>query len=105
MTYHVQHLVLSHPDTVPLPQLVNASAVWLDAAGVESANIGTGVKKVWTEIYGSWGSFDAGAAKETGKGKGRGKGVKRKSGVKAEPEAGGKKVKKIMMPMMPSKSS
>lgn len=72
---------------------------------MESANIGTGVKKVWAEIYGSWGSFDAGAAKE--KGKGKGKGVKRKSVVKgdAEAEAGGKKVKKIMMPMMPSKSS
>jgi A/G-specific adenine glycosylase len=113
MTYHVHHVVLVPPqgrdETAPteiLPpsplQRDGRLAVWLDRKGVEHANIGTGVKKVWAEIYGSWGNF-------TPRGRGKTKLAERKSkrsagAVKMEPDVkNGKIVKKIMMPMMPAR--
>lgn len=110
MTYHIQHLVISHPGPKDEVPILPSNGVWLDSAGVENANIGTGVKKVWAEIYGKWGLFVAGGVKE-GKGKGKGTkntsaGTKRKSVSKLEETGtGGKVVKKIMMPMMPSSGS
>jgi A/G-specific adenine glycosylase len=95
MTYHIQHLQIVSDNPPPEPKLDRA--VWLDDQGVESANVGTGVKKVWAEIFGSWGNFEPGVKKA--------KVIKRKSEVKIEPVKSGEKVvKKIMMPMMPSRS-
>jgi A/G-specific adenine glycosylase len=97
MTYHVQHLQIE--STKPPPELRLDRAVWLDDSGVESANIGTGVKKVWAEVFGSWGNFEPGVGTK------KPKAVKRKSEVKIEPVKNGEKVvKKIMMPMMPSRA-
>lgn len=99
MTYHIQHLQICSTSPPPDPKLDRA--VWLDDQGVESANVGTGVKKVWAEIFGSWGTFELGVNVK------KAKVVKRKSTkseVKVEPVKNGEKVvKKIMMPMMPSR--
>lgn len=98
MTYHIQHLIITTPDsTPPVPASTGREAVWLDATSVEKANIGTGVKKVWAEVYGSWGTFESGIKKKVING-----GSKRKA---AEVKSEGKVVKKIMMPMMPSKGA
>ena len=98
MTYHVLHLVLSKGDTMK----ASGQAVWWTAAVVESGNVGTGVKKCWAEVYGKWGSFEAGGAtKATAK-----KTVKKRTSkvdLKAKLEPGEKLVKKVMMPMMPSR--
>ncbi|RSH82220.1 hypothetical protein EHS25_005930 [Saitozyma podzolica] len=117
MTYHIHHVVLAPNqgaleaaaagtrDRPPTPlQRDGRLAVWLDRERVEHTNIGTGVKKVWAEIYGSWGNF-------TPREKGKTKLVERKSKPKSKRSAGaakmeadaknGKIVKKIMMPMMP----
>jgi A/G-specific adenine glycosylase len=117
MTYHIHHVVLAPTqgaleaaaagtrDRPPTPlQRDGRLAVWLDRERVEHTNIGTGVKKVWAEIYGSWGNF-------TPREKGKTKLVERKSKPKSKRSAGaakmeadaknGKIVKKIMMPMMP----
>lgn len=32
--------------------------VWFNEEEVEKVNVGIGVKKVWVEIYGFWGSFE-----------------------------------------------
>lgn len=98
MTYHVQHLVITSPDPAPTP--TDVRAVWLDDTEVEHANVGTGVKKVWAEVFGSWGSFSAGRkpAKPAVKGK-------RKSEVVPLKTEEGKIVKKIMMPMMPTRKA
>ncbi|KAK4684776.1 hypothetical protein P7C73_g5390, partial [Tremellales sp. Uapishka_1] len=98
MTYHISHLVLSPSETEL--ELKLDTAVWLSDTQVEQANIGTGVKKVWAEVYGAWGCFDVAAAKGVVK--------KRKtkaadSLVKVHAEEGGKKKKTIMMPRMPGK--
>ncbi len=86
MTYHILHLTLPSSSPPPL-----SKGVWLDETGVETANIGTAVKKVWTEVYGAWGKFDS----ET-------KSVKTaKRGKKEILPPEGKVVKKIMMPAMP----
>ena len=93
-------------------------SVWLDTAGVESANIGTGVKKVWKEVYGAWGKFDVGSsvikpAKTVGIK--RVKAADKKASVSSrtgknpadDADAAGaekKIVKRIMMPAMPTKS-
>lgn len=68
MTYHVQHLVLTSDDAAPPDTAATAARpmVWLDAQGVEAANVGTGVKKVWAAVYGKWGHFEPAKAK-TGK--------------------------------------
>jgi A/G-specific adenine glycosylase len=107
MTYHIQHLRLESTSPPPIPKIDRA--VWLDDEGVDHANVGTGVKKVWAEIFGSWGMFEPGAPAK------KGKVVKRKiaskevepvkSEGKVEAKNGGKVVKKIMMPMMPSRTS
>lgn len=107
MTYHIQHLQIESANPPPEPKLDRA--VWLNDGGVEHANIGTGVKKVWAEVFGSWGVFEPGAPVK------KGKVVKRKTGAdKVEPEKSegkvelknvGKVVKKIMMPMMPSRTT
>jgi A/G-specific adenine glycosylase len=111
MTYHIHHLVLGPTSAMgtrdrPVPR---DGAVWLDASQVEAANVGTGVEKVWAEVFGSWGSFKVGAMKNGGKGKAGtvGKG-KAGSGAKVDKKgpdvrAEGKVVKKVMMPLMPSK--
>jgi len=85
--------------------------VWLDKAGVKSANIGTGVKKVWKEIYGAWGNFDVvGAKKATGgrptvkRPTTKAKVVKLETGQHGSGGTEGKIVKKIMMPAMPAKA-
>lgn len=88
MTYHILHLVLAS-STLPLSK----TGVWLDETGVETANIGTGVKKVWAEVYGAWGSFDS-CAKPA-------KGTKT---AKKEVVTDGKVVKKVMMPQMPMRA-
>jgi len=109
MTYHIQHLRLESTSPPPEPQIDRA--VWLDDNGVDHANVGTGVKKVWAEIFGSWGNFEPGLV-----GVKKAKAGKRKSGpvkleaVKKEAKVksgndGGKVVKKIMMPMMPSRTT
>jgi len=103
MTYHVQHIRIVSED--PPPELKLDRAVWLNDEAVESANVGTGVKKVWAQIFGSWGSFEPGASAK------KAKVVKRKSDVKKElikkepVKSGEKVVKRIMMPMMPSRAS
>ena len=74
MVYHVVHLVMT-PDGHSDPPQTKSTGVWLDAAGVESANVGTGVKKVWSAVYGSWGSFECGK----GAPKSKSGGKKRKS--------------------------
>ena len=91
MTYHITHLTLT------TPQLPATTGIWLDSAGVESANVGTGVKKVWSEIYGSWGSFDASAASIPKK-----RTAATKSAAKPVAE---KVVKRVMMPAMPVRVS
>jgi A/G-specific adenine glycosylase len=127
MTYHVQHLVLGPADSnadvdvdaPPVP--ADPRAAWLRADEVEGANVGTGVKKVWAQVFGKWGAFVVGAAGASvangGKGKkGAGaseqaKKTKRvKDEVKVEQDAvgaglGGKVVRKIMMPLMPARKA
>lgn len=98
MTYHVQHLVIESAD--PPPTTSDARAVWLDDLGVEHANVGTGVKKVWAEIFGAWGNFEAGP-------KGTGPPKKAKTNA-VKPKAqsvklGEKLIKKVMMPSMPNR--
>lgn len=80
MTYHVQHLVISM-DT-PSPPEALGRAVWLDLAGVNDANVGTGVKKVWAALYSKWGSD-------------------KPAGVKKSKQVASKVVKKVQMPTMP----
>jgi A/G-specific adenine glycosylase len=104
MTYHITHLTIT---TATLPA---TTALWLDGAGVESANVGTGVKKVWSEIYSSWGSFDASRPAPTAtakKARGAAGGAKRSAAKPTDRsvEVGGKIVKKIMMPAMPVRVS
>lgn len=91
MTYHIIHLVITSSASSPL---IPVSGIWLDEVEVESANIGTGVKKVWAEIYGSWGKFDP-VVKAV-------KPVKRSKKPTVLEE--GKIVKKVMMPAMPSRA-
>lgn len=105
MTYHIQYLVLE-PTTPsaapPAPKGAVRQALWLDSEGVEHANVGTGVKKIWSEIYGSWGSCEAvldGAASMKTDSRPTGS-TKRKPAPLIQE---GKVVKKIMMPMMPTK--
>ena len=115
MIYHVIHVVLIPPEGVLEPPKPRGTGVWLEPARVESANVGTGVKKVWKAVYGAWGSFDVSKGKnvqsrlkqvDTLDGKANGKiskTTKRTSDVIAEP-VNGKIHKKIMMPTMPKKS-
>lgn len=101
MTYHIVHVRLDLPALPSLTTIgTERSAVWLDEAGVEHANVGTGVKKVWAEVYGAWGSFEAGGKKTA-----RAKKSQTAKGAKAAPPelVSGKIVKKIMMPMMPAR--
>jgi A/G-specific adenine glycosylase len=103
MTYHIHHLVLA---TAELPGMVaGKTAVWLDDEGVQAANVGTGVKKVWAEAFGTWGTFEVGVgASRAAKGS-KQVGKKRKVGKeKVDGEGEGEKVKKrIMMPAMPKR--
>jgi A/G-specific adenine glycosylase len=100
MTYHIQLLVLESPHPPPAPK--SDRAIWLDNEGVEHANVGTGVKKVWAEIFGSWGNFEPGSGEK----KPKTKAVKKKAeSVKQKVQPGEKVVKKIMMPMMPSRTT
>ncbi|KAL7421720.1 hypothetical protein Q5752_003491 [Cryptotrichosporon argae] len=99
MTYHVHHLVMS--SAVPPPPAL-AQAVWLDTASTEHANVGTGVKKVWAEVYGAWGSFEPGRPKAKAGAK---KKQKTMAGAKAAAKVavtpGETVVRKVMMPTMP----
>ncbi|ORX36845.1 DNA glycosylase [Kockovaella imperatae] len=74
MTYHVVHVLVEPPPGTTLPP---TTGIWYDADTVESANVGTGVKKVWAAVYGSWGRFEAKTAPKT--------------------------IRKVMMPLMPRK--
>jgi A/G-specific adenine glycosylase len=98
MTYHIQHLVIESTD--PPPNTTDPRAVWLDDEGVEQANVGTGVKKVWAEGFGAWGKFEAGAKGASIAKKAKGKVAKPKAEVVKN---GDKVVKKIMMPSMPNR--
>jgi A/G-specific adenine glycosylase len=98
MTYHIQHLVIESTD--PPPNTTDPRAVWLDDEGVEHANVGTGVKKVWAEVFGAWGKFEAGAKGASIAKKAKGKVAKPKAEVVKN---GDKVVKKIMMPSMPNR--
>jgi A/G-specific adenine glycosylase len=109
MTYHIVHIGIS---SATLPHA--SGGVWLDEHGVESANIGTGVKKVWKAVHGSWGRFEVGTtslvtagARKRGapsgvqaKTKGRQTTAKASKRLVTE-ETNGKMVRKIMMPVMP----
>lgn len=101
MTYHIIHIHLSCED---LPETVwGGPADWLDPEGVKNANIGTGVKKVWTEVYGTWGMFD-----EEGNPLPKAEPLKKKvkkavDAILPDEVVGGKKVKKVTMPMMTRK--
>lgn len=108
MIYHVVHVVLTPPpqDTSPPPTL--STGIWLDSASVEASNIGTGVKKVWAATYGSWGSFEVGnpglkprpAAKKRKSTSAVPASVSEEAGKE---QSSGKVVRKIMMPMMPTR--
>ena len=115
MAYHIIHITLAVP-TLPRPH----QGVWLDKSGVESANIGTGVKKVWKEVYGAWGRFDVsssgadtktkasaakkmGTAKPTATKRTAGKAKTDRGAGQAGRDLEGKIVKKIMMPAMPTR--
>ncbi|WRT66194.1 A/G-specific adenine glycosylase [Kwoniella shivajii] len=104
MTYHVHHFILSSTISDP-PEILSTSprvAIWMDDNQVEHANVGTGVKKVWAEVYGSWGSFDENHESfAEAKTKTASKKIKEKKPL--EEVKNGKVVKKIMMPMMPVK--
>ncbi|WVQ82164.1 A/G-specific adenine glycosylase [Cryptococcus sp. DSM 104549] len=104
MTYHIHHLLLNTPgDAPPLLMSDNARpAVWLDAAGVESANVGTGVKKVWAEVYGAWGMFVAGGKKAAPAAK-KAKVGKEKEVKPSGEMRDGKLYKKVMMPVVASR--
>lgn len=93
MVYHPVHLTFTTNAPDP-PGLQQDRAVWLDDQGVEHANVGTGVKKVWAAVFGKWGSFEvpAGAIAPI---------KKSKKAKVAEEKAEGKIVKRIMMPLMP----
>lgn len=126
MTYHVRHLYLVEPEGAP-PALKRGTATmqWLDDEGVLAANVGTGVKKCWAAVYGTWGKFDDEGVKvnvATIVGNGKGKATKSKAEPKpkttvkaapvakrrkkAEAEPAGGKVKgarKVSMPVMPKR--
>ncbi|WVR07224.1 A/G-specific adenine glycosylase [Kwoniella sp. DSM 27419] len=109
MTYHIHHIILDDPSSTHPPALLPDTprqAVWLDEAGVEHANIGTGVKKVWAEVYGAWGSFEVTSERPTKKAKpSKPVGGKKRPAktMPLEEVVNGKVVKKIMMPLMPVK--
>lgn len=102
MTYHIHLLTLTSSDNEPpsIKPRTPRPAVWLNGEEVEKANVGTGVKKVWAEIYGSWGSFEESKM---------GAVVAKKEKItnnKSKPPAANKKgkiVKKVMMPAMPTR--
>nr|KIR50140.1 A/G-specific adenine glycosylase [Cryptococcus bacillisporus CA1280] len=105
MTYHIHLLTLTSSGSEPpsIKPRTPRPAVWLSGEEVEKANVGTGVKKVWAEIYGSWGSFEeskmgAVVAKKE-------KITKNKPMKSKSPAANkdGKVVKKVMMPVMPTR--
>ncbi|KAK8864250.1 A/G-specific adenine glycosylase [Kwoniella newhampshirensis] len=111
MTYYIYHYMTTSPTESPpaIKTSAPANTVWLDEAGVESANIGTGVKKVWAEIYGSWGIFDPTSMSMSSIKKGN-MNNKRKALTDQkmkksleDPAVEGKIVKKIMMPVMPKR--
>lgn len=104
MTYHIHLLTLTSPGNEPPSVKPKAPrpAVWLNEEEVEKANVGTGVKKVWAEIYGSWGSFEeseAGAILAKKQKRTNNKLTKPKPVVANRNE---KIVKKVMMPPMPT---
>lgn len=124
MTYHVQHVKFTNNNTDPDPDTYDAKpptptdprATWLAAEEVEGANVGTGVKKVWAQVYGAWGKFEVEMeGKGVGKGVkslkgdkiagGNGKGKGKRKVVKEEKTDSGKVVKKIMMPLMPKRAT
>ncbi|KAE8537690.1 hypothetical protein D1P53_005746 [Cryptococcus gattii VGV] len=105
MTYHIHLLTLTSSGSEPpsIKPRTPRPAVWLTGEEVEKANVGTGVKKVWAEIYGSWGNFEeskmgAVVAKKE-------KITNNKSMKLKSPAANkdGKIVKKVMMPAMPTR--
>jgi A/G-specific adenine glycosylase len=99
MTYHTQHLIIS--SQIPPPDPIAPRVSWLGDEEIEHANVGTGVKKVWAAVFGTWGSLEPATSKVTKKST---KGVKkRKSEVVAV--TGEKVVKKIMMPSMPTRKA
>ncbi|WVN88166.1 A/G-specific adenine glycosylase [Cryptococcus depauperatus CBS 7841] len=101
MTYHIFHIIVNTPTYSPFSIKDNAPRpiAWLNAEEVEGANVGTGVKKVWAEIYGSWGSFEVSLTGSAPR-------KKRKTCSQVTKKvtngaAEGKVVKKILMPVMP----
>ncbi|WWC61714.1 A/G-specific adenine glycosylase [Kwoniella dejecticola CBS 10117] len=102
MTYHIHHSTISDSSAVPPPlRETDRTVVWLSEDEVVHANIGTGVKKVWAEVYGSWGSFDEESPKVKKPKNGTTQARQKKSPL--EEVKNGKIVKKIMMPSMPTR--
>ncbi|WWC89496.1 A/G-specific adenine glycosylase [Kwoniella dendrophila CBS 6074] len=113
MTYHIHHLIIQSSSLYPLepPSILPNTpriTVWLNQEEIVHSNIGTGVKKVWSELYGSWGSFDRGSASSTLSKKSNKKvkianNQKQKQPLAETEMQNGKLVlkQKIMMPAMP----
>lgn len=105
MTYHIHLLTLTSSGSEPpsIKPRTPRPAVWLSGEEVEKANVGTGVKKVWAEIYGSWGSFEEskmGAVVAKKEKITNNKSMRLKSPAASKD---GKIVKKVMMPAMPTR--
>ncbi|KIR55896.1 A/G-specific adenine glycosylase [Cryptococcus gattii Ru294] len=105
MTYHIHLLTLTSSGSEPpsIKPRTPRPAVWLSGEEVEKANVGTGVKKVWAEIYGSWGSFEEskmGAVVAKKEKITNNKSMRLKSSAANKD---GKIVKKVMMPAMPTR--
>lgn len=58
------------------------------------ANVGTGVKKCWSAVYGRWGEADEAGPKATAGGAGKAR-LKAEPGSKAKPKGGAKGVTKV----------
>ncbi|WWC94008.1 A/G-specific adenine glycosylase [Kwoniella sp. B9012] len=102
MTYHIHHSIITSPTPPPILASAPRSTVWLTRDEVDHANVGTGVKKVWAEVYGSWGSFDLDNIPKAKKlKKGNSSAMKKKP--LEEVVKNGKIVKKVMMPAMPTR--
>nr|XP_019046116.1 A/G-specific adenine glycosylase [Kwoniella bestiolae CBS 10118]OCF25046.1 A/G-specific adenine glycosylase [Kwoniella bestiolae CBS 10118] len=107
MTYHIHHSIITTPPSPSVLPTASRQGVWLSEEEVVHANVGTGVKKVWAEVYGSWGSFDTTqpTRSKAATKKGGAKGDKKRPLEEVVKNENGKIVKKVMMPAMPSRKA